>query len=68
MPRTTGRLPTFGEGVLGVSLAQGGSVALLAAVLASVVDSVAPEAFRQGGPVVALASAAGFFTAFMLGH
>lgn len=38
------------------------------AVLASVVDSVAPEAFEEGGPVVALASVAGFFTAFMLGH
>jgi ZIP family zinc transporter len=38
------------------------------AVLASVIDSVAPEAFEEGGPVVALASAAGFFTAFMLGH
>jgi ZIP family zinc transporter len=38
------------------------------AVLASVVDSVAPEAFEDGGPVIALASAAGFFVAFMLGH
>lgn len=38
------------------------------AVLASVVDSVAPEAFEEGGPVIALASAAGFFVAFMLGH
>lgn len=38
------------------------------AVLASVVDSIAPEAFEEGGPVIALASAAGFFVAFMLGH
>ncbi len=36
------------------------------AVLASVMDTLAPEAFREGGPWVALASAAGFFTAFML--
>lgn len=36
------------------------------AVLASVIDTLAPEAFGQGGPFVALASAAGFFTAFML--
>lgn len=38
------------------------------AVLASVIDSLAPEAFEEGGPFIALASAAGFFTAFMLGH
>lgn len=37
------------------------------AVLASVVDTLAPEAFGDGGPVVALATAAGFFTAFVLG-
>ncbi len=36
------------------------------AVLASVIDTLAPEAFREGGPFVALASAAGFFTAFIL--
>lgn len=36
------------------------------AVLASVIDTLAPEAFGQGGPFVALASVAGFFTAFML--
>jgi ZIP family zinc transporter len=38
------------------------------AVLASVIDSVAPEAYEEGGPVIALATAAGFFIAFMLGH
>lgn len=38
------------------------------AVLASVVDTIAPEAFEEGGPAVALASAAGFVTAFMLSH
>lgn len=37
------------------------------AVLASLIDTLAPEAFREGGPSVALASAAGFFTAFLLG-
>ena len=36
------------------------------AVLASVIDTLAPEAFGEGGPFVALASAAGFFVAFML--
>ena len=36
------------------------------AVLASVIDTLAPEAFRTGGSLVALASAAGFFTAFVL--
>lgn len=36
------------------------------AVLASVIDTLAPEAFRDGGPYVALASAAGFFTTFLL--
>lgn len=37
------------------------------AVLAAVIDTLAPEAFRDGGPFVALASAAGFLTAFVLG-
>ena len=36
------------------------------AVLASVIDTLAPEAFGDGGPVVALASAAGFVTGYML--
>ena len=36
------------------------------AVLASVIDTLAPEAFAGGGPFVALASAGGFFTAFLL--
>ncbi len=36
------------------------------AVLASVIDTLAPEAFGDGGPTVALASAAGFVTGFML--
>lgn len=37
------------------------------AVLASVIDTLAPEAFRDGGPVIALAATAGYFTAFVLG-
>lgn len=36
------------------------------AVLASVIDTLAPEAFSEGGPIVALASAAGFLTGFLL--
>lgn len=38
------------------------------AVLASVIDTVAPEAYDEGGPYVALASVAGFFMTFMLSH
>lgn len=37
------------------------------AVLASVIDTLAPEAFGEGGPLIALASAAGFVTGFLLG-
>lgn len=36
------------------------------AVLTSVIITLAPEAFQEGGPFVALAGAAGFFTSFML--
>ena len=36
------------------------------AVLALVIDTLAREAFGSGGPFVALASAGGFFTAFLL--
>ncbi|KQV69990.1 hypothetical protein ASC64_09400 [Nocardioides sp. Root122] len=36
------------------------------AVLASVIDTLAPEAFGEGGPVIALASAAGFVTGYLL--
>lgn len=36
------------------------------AVLASVIDTLAPEAFRHGGPWIALASAAGFVMTFQL--
>lgn len=37
------------------------------AVLASVVDTLVPEAFKDGGPFVALASVAGFLVAFLIG-
>jgi zinc transporter, ZIP family len=36
------------------------------AVLASVIDTLAPEAFGDGGPLIALASAAGFATGYIL--
>lgn len=36
------------------------------AVLASVIDTLAPEAFEQGGPMIALSSAAGFMLGFWL--
>ena len=36
------------------------------AVLASVIDTIAPEAFGEGGPVIALASAAGFVSGYLL--
>ncbi len=36
------------------------------AVLASVIDTLAPQAFGEGGPVIALASAAGFVTGYLL--
>ena len=36
------------------------------AVLASVIDTLAPEAFSEGGPGIALASAAGFVTGYLL--
>ena len=38
------------------------------AVLASLIDTLAPEAFSGGGPIVALATAAGYSTAFLLGN
>ncbi len=36
------------------------------AVLASLIDTLAPEAFDEGGPVIALASAAGFVSGYLL--
>ncbi|RBY93576.1 zinc permease [Blastococcus sp. TF02-8] len=56
-------LAPLGTGAVAVPLAFAGG-----AVLASVVDALAPEAFREGGPLIALASAAGFIADFTLGH
>ena len=36
------------------------------AVLASIVDTLAPEAYREGGPYVAFATVAGFLLSFLL--
>lgn len=47
--------------VLGVALAFAGG-----AVLASLIDTVMPEAYREGGPAVALATVVGFFLTAIL--
>ncbi len=47
--------------VLAVALGVAGG-----AVLASLADTLMPEAYRSGGPFVAFATAAGFFLSFML--
>ncbi|MCK0176105.1 MULTISPECIES: ZIP family metal transporter [Mycobacteriaceae] len=49
------------EGVLAVALAFAGG-----AVLASLADTLMPEAFEHGRPLNALATAGGFFVSFML--
>ena len=36
------------------------------AVLASIADTLMPDAFREGGALVAFATAAGFFLSFMI--
>ena len=36
------------------------------AVLASVADTVMPDAYREGGPLVAFATAAGFLLTFLI--
>ncbi len=38
------------------------------AVLASLADTLMPDAFREGGPLVAFATAAGFLLSFLLSH
>ena len=53
----------IGEGALSVVLAFAGG-----AVLASLVDTVMPEAYRDGGPLVAFATVAGFLVSFLLGE
>ena len=65
-----------GAVVLGNALFAGSSQEQLAvplafaadAVLASVIDTMALEAFKEGGPWVALASTSGFLLAFVLSH
>ena len=44
-----------------LALAAGGILAMLP-------DTMMPEAFENGGPAVALATAVGFFCAFLLAH
>jgi ZIP family zinc transporter len=58
-----GRVTASGlsEGVLGVALAFAGG-----AVLASLADTLMPEAFEHGRPFNAFATAAGFFLSFVL--
>jgi len=51
----------LGDEVLAVALGFAGG-----AVLASLADTLMPEAFQRGGPFTALATAAGFFLSFML--
>ncbi len=55
-----GDLPANLVGAL-LALAAGGILAMLA-------DTMMPEAFENGGPVVALATAVGFAAAFLLSH
>ncbi len=49
------------EEVLAIALAFAGG-----AVLASLADTLMPEAFEHGGPLIAFATAAGFFLSFIL--
>jgi ZIP family zinc transporter len=59
--------------VVGNTLLTGASTHVLAfarafasgAVLASVADTVMPDAYRQGSPLVAFATAAGFLLTFL---
>jgi ZIP family zinc transporter len=44
-----------------LALAAGGILAMLA-------DTMMPEAFEDGGPVIAMATAGGFACAFLLSH
>jgi ZIP family zinc transporter len=55
-----GGLPDAGKSFM-LALAAGGILAMLA-------DTMFPEAFREGGPWVALATTIGFASAFWLSH
>lgn len=56
-------LDSVGRGALSVLLSFAGG-----AVLASLADTLMPDAYRQGGPYVALATSAGFLLSFLLSH
>ncbi|MDQ3910982.1 MAG: zinc permease [Actinomycetota bacterium] len=56
-------LSEIGEGTLSVLRAFAGG-----AVLASVADTLMPDAYKEGGPLVAFATAAGFLLSFALSH
>ena len=51
----------LGDPVLAVALGFAGG-----AVIASVADTLMPEAYADGGPLTAFATAAGFFLSFVL--
>jgi ZIP family zinc transporter len=51
----------LGDSVLAVALGFAGG-----AVLASIADTLMPEAYADGGPFTAFATAAGFFLSFVL--
>ena len=55
-------LSGVGDHTLSVVLAFAGG-----AVLASLVDTLMPRAYEQGGPLVAFATVAGFLVSFLLG-
>jgi len=62
--------------VLGSVLLQGATPKLLSlllafaagAVLASIADTLMPNAYREGGGLVAFATVAGFFVSFVVAH
>ena len=59
----------LGAGPLGAASPETVSVPLAfaaGAVLASLADTLMPEAYEQGGPAVALSTTAGFLLAFVL--
>lgn len=56
-------LSSMGDAPLSVLRAFAGG-----AVIASIADTLMPEAYREGGPLVAFATAAGFLLSFALSH
>ncbi len=54
-------LARVGEETLSVLLSFAGG-----AVLASLADTLMPDAYREGGPLVAFATAAGFLLSFLI--